>query len=285
MANLFILNFGTFVETHRFKALSMAADFTEVDLLDSTSPGPGGLVQKDGVQLRPFTGGSRVYSFYGLSPTVWTSQFTSGKSFTHEFKKWISNALESPVHCVYMTGHHWSHEGDLTSTLSWGHSQRVFHARFDMEKQTLEFGVHVDEDKEWIDVDTANLRTECKLVFGFGCDVASGSNSTKYQNFFKPSKPVICGWTTSISLPKSEKSSVNKRFFEYIDKYIALDPKKVPQTDRLIWLYDNDPMQLVKAWGWATKYWKQSRARARDRDGNFWKFKIKQNGWPEPVKA
>lgn len=41
-------------------------------------------------------------------------------------------------------------------------------------------------------------------------------------------------------------------------------------------------MELVKAWGWATKRWKPGRARARDKDGKFYKYKENRKGWPEP---
>jgi hypothetical protein len=278
VANLLLINFGTFAETHRFKALSAAGNFAEADALDSTKPGPGALVQENGVQQRPFVGGARVYSFYGLSKTVWQSQI-NGKTFKDEFKKWVENALANPIHCVYMTGHHWA-GGSVYTTLSWEEETKYFHARFDTDKGKLAFGVEGDR----VDIETANLRAECKIVFGFGCNVCTGGNSTKYQNFFSPSKPVTCGWTESIGVPKTEAKSVNKRFFEYLDKYIAKEAK-VGKTDRVVWIYDNDSMQLVKAWGWATKYWFQEQARARDKDGKFYKFKVNSKGWPEPVKA
>jgi hypothetical protein len=280
MANLLLINFGTFIETHRFKAFAAKSEFTATDLLDSTTPGPGELIQEKGVQHRPNVGGARVHSFYDLSSTVWKSKLSDGTAFKDAFKKWFENALSSPAHCVYMTGHHWG-AGDVYTTLSWGDDTTYFHARFDTDKQKLSFGVEGDR----VEIDTKNLRAECKLVFGFGCNVCTGSNSTKYQTFFSPSKPVLCGWDHSITLPKSEAKSVNKRFFEYLDIYIDKDPKKVPGKDRLIWFYDNDPFELVKAWGWATKHWKQSNARARDKDGTYYKFKVNKKGWPEPTKA
>jgi len=279
MANLLLLNFGTFIETNRFKALAAKGQFAETDLLDSTTPGPGELIQENGVQKRNVAGAS-AHSFQGLSKTVWKSQLSTNKAFKDEFKKWVERALGKPAHCVYMTGHHWSHENEF-AILSWEEETTFFHALFDTDKQTLEFGVRGD----LVEVDTANLRAECKLVFGFGCNVCGGSNSTKYQSFFKPSQPVICGWTESISLPKSEAKSVNKRFFEYLDIYAKDPDKKVPGTDRVIWYHDNESMQLVKAWGWATKLWKPDRARARDKDGKYYKYKVNSKGWPEPVKG
>lgn len=280
MSNLLYINFGTFIETHRFKALSAAGEFAATDLLDSTKPGPGELIQTGGVQNRPNVGGARVYSFYGLKSKVWKSKLSDGRRFKDAFKKWIEDALAAPAHCVYMTGHHWG-AGNVYTTLSWGEDTYHFHARFDTDKQKLFFGVEGDR----VEIDTTNLRAACKIVFGFGCNVCTGGNSTKYQNFFSPSKPVTCGWTESVSVPRSEKKSVNKRFFEYLNTYIATSKKKVPATDRVVWLYDNDPMELVKAWGWATKYFYQSQARSRDKDGKFFKFKVNAKGWPEPVKA
>lgn len=277
MANLLLLNFGTFIETNRFKALAAKGGFTEIDVLDSTNPGPGALIQKDGVR-KINVAGAAVHSFYGLSSTVWKSEIADDP-FKTEFKSWLDRALDKPVQCIYMTGHHWSH--DEFANLSWEEELKFFHARFDTDKQTLQFGVTGDR----VDVDTTNLRAECKLVFGFGCNVCGGSNSTKYQRFFQPSTPVICGWTESIALPKSEAQSVNKRFFGYLDIYAKEPARKVSPRDRVTWFHDNDSIELVKAWGWATKRWKQAQARARDKDGSFYKFKVNKKGWPEPVKV
>jgi hypothetical protein len=277
MANLLILNFGTFIETNRFKAYA-ATNFAEVDVMETT-PGPGDLIQTDGVRTVN-VGGAKVHSFYGLTATVWRSNLASGDAFKDEFKKWIDRALANPVHCVYMTGHHWSHENEF-AVLSWEEETKYFHALFDTSKQTLEFGISGNR----VPVDTTNLRAECKLVFGFGCNVCGGANSAKYQRFFSPSKPVVCGWTQSISLPKTEATSVNKRFFEYLDTFASDATRSVPASDRVTWFHANESMQLVKAWGWATKRWKPSLARARDKDGNYYKYKENAAGWPEPIKA
>lgn len=279
MSNLLILNFGTVIETHRFKALSAKGEFAATDMLNSTTPGPGELIQTKGVQLRPNVGGAEVFSFFGLASSVWKSTLSDGTTFKDAFKKWLEDALANPAHCVYMGGHHWS-GGSAATTLSWGEDTDHFHARFDTDKQELFFGVRGNR----VEIDTTNLRAECKIVFGFGCNVCTGGISKKYQDFFSPSKPVICGWTENFAAPRSESKSVNKRFFEYLDIYIA-GASSVPKTDRVTWLYDNDSMQLVKAWGWATKFVRQSQARARDKDGKHYKFKVNAKGWPEPVKA
>jgi hypothetical protein len=279
VANLLYINFCTFIESHRFKSLSAIGEFAATDMLDSTNPGAGELIQAGGVQQRPNVGGARVYSFYGLKSEIWKSTLSDGRSFKEVFQKWIESALSTPAHCVYMTGHHWA-GGSVYTTLSWGEDTSHFHVRFDTDKSKLYFGVERDR----IEIDTANLRAECKIVFGFGCNVCTGANSTKYQNFFSPSKPVTCGWTESVTVPREESKSVNKRFFAYLDTYYA-GATNVPNADRVIWLYDNDPMQLVKAWGWATKNFYQSQARARDKGGTLYKFKVNAKGWPEPVKA
>jgi hypothetical protein len=278
MSNLLILNFGTVIETHRFKALSAKGEFAATDMLDSTTPGPGDLIQPKGVQLRPTAGGAQVFSFYGLTSKVWKSTLPDGRTFKEAFKKWIEDAVANPAHCVYMGGHHWG--GTKSQFLSWGDDNDHFHAQFDTDTQELFFGVRGNH----IEIDTTKLRAECKIVFGFGCNVCTGGISKKYQDYFSPSKPVICGWTESFAAPRSESKSVNKRFFEYLDIYIA-GASSVPKKDRVVWLYDNDPMQLVKAWGWATKYIRQSQARARGQDGKHYKFKVNAKGWPEPVEA
>jgi hypothetical protein len=127
---------------------------------------------------------------------------------------------------------------------------------------------------------------------GLACGVSSPSlvnaaASQHYQKFFGVGrKPVVCGWNTSIGLPKSEKKSISKRFFEYIDIYAKGEKgKKLPATERLQWLYDNDSIRLVEAWGWATKFVHSSGARVRDKDGTYYSYKINKKGWPAPTKA
>ncbi|MGH6894584.1 MAG: hypothetical protein ACREEP_20245 [Dongiaceae bacterium] len=272
MASLLLLNFGTYAETHRFKALGRDRGFLDTDALDAASPGD--LVQSDGVQKRNDLG-AELYSFYGLSAKVWRSKL-SDDTFKAAFEKWMIEALKSPVHCIYIAGHHWT--GALHT--SWGEESSYFYAEFDTDKQQLLFGVSSDQ----IMLDTTTLRSECRLIVGFGCNVATAIHSQQYQSFFD-SRPVVLAWDQSIRIPKRSEPSVNERFFDFLETRATTDTR-VPKTDRLVWFYDNDSMQLVRAWGRATKNWFSGQARARDKDGNFYKFKKdKKTGEMEPVKA
>lgn len=273
MARLLLLNFGTFAETHRFKALANAGGYIEDDAFDAASPGD--LVQAGGVQRRSDLGAA-LYSFYGLTGAMWKSKLDSGTAFKDAFDTWARAALAQPVHAVYIAGHHWT--GSMH--MSWGEENSDFYAEFDPDKQVLAFGVSADR----IELDTQVLRSDCKLVVGFGCNVATAVRSAQYQSFFD-SRPVILAWDRSIAIPKRSQPSVNARFFQYLDGQAASNAK-VPKTERINWFYDHDSMQLVRAWGFATANWFADQARARDKDGAYYRFRLdKKTGDRVPERA
>lgn len=85
---------------------------------------------------------------------------------------------------------------------------------------------------------------------------------------------------------------MNKGFFDYLTTY-AKSNSKVPKSEKLTWFYDNEPMELVRAWGHGCLAYrkdatKQKRlwtnAHARNSDGEYYKFQFK-GGKAEPVKA
>jgi hypothetical protein len=142
-----------------------------------------------------------------------------------------------------------------------------------------------------VSVATANLRKSCLLVVGFGCNVAASNQSTRYQSYFMngANKPIVLGWKTTMAIPSGGGASVNARFFDYLAEY-AKKNSGVPQAERLTWFYDNQPMELIRAWGHgvlafkgsgASQLW--SGARARHHDGTYYRFEEKA-GVAEPVK-
>lgn len=272
MGRLLILNLGTFAETHRFKSAARDRGYLDEDAFDAASA--GGLVTDGGVQKRRDFG-SELYSFYEFSPDVWNSKFNGG-TYKDAFTAWCEAALQKPVHCVYLTGHHW---GGTDCYLSWTHSASDFNARFSTGHQVLNFGM----TGNYIDLDTKMLRSEIQLIVGFGCDVATKSISAKYRTFFD-SRPVILAWDATIRVPKRHEASVNEAFFDHLDAYATANGG--PAADRLDWFYKNNSMELVRAWGQATRTWFSSQARARDKDGKFYKFvRNKKTGTMDPVKA
>ena len=123
------------------------------------------------------------------------------------------------------------------------------------------------------------------------CDSIS---SYHYQRFFSNGarSPVLLGWNTTIAIPRAGEKSVNKGFFDYLARYWKTS-SYVPATGhRLSWLYEHDPMALIRAWGAGCAAYRESesaprlwtRARARDPDGAYWRFEWK-SGKAEPVKA
>ena len=284
MTNFLIVNFGTFAETNRFKAKAIDSGFVTTDLMDSSRP-PAGLISTKTGKIRTVRrAGVTTYSFYGLKQKNWRSKVKKSKLYRSEFKKWMDKVIDQPVHCVYLTGHHW---GNSILILSWADTIKEFHQATDSNKKKLEFGT--GSGRYMVDLNATKLKSECMVLMGFGCNVATGSNSLNYQKFFssKGKKPIVLGWERTISVPKqnaSLKRQVNHRFFDYLETY-AQKNSKVPAKDRIKWFYANEPMEIVKAWGYATSFWFRKRSRARDEKGDFYKFRYnKSTQVAEPVK-
>ena len=289
MSRLLLFNFGTYQETNRFKQRALADGFLGSDAMDDNAP-PGALTVAGGVQKRT-AAGATVRSFYGLRPDVWAGDASSGRRYSTEFQTWMASVLGGPVHCVYLTGHHevlgayaamyWDDEG-----------QRVFYMYLGKVGE-LVFGVLDKTTKQASDkmaIQTTNLRAECLLVVGFGCNVAAPNQSTRYQGYFAngAKKPIVLGWATSMGVP-SGGSSVNAGFFDYLADY-AKKNSSVPAKERLRWFYDNQPMEVIRAWGHGVFALQgkagetlRTGARARHHDGTYYRFEPK-NGRAEPVK-
>jgi hypothetical protein len=277
MSRLVLFNFGTFQETNRFKARAISDNVLEKDATDDAAPGV--LVRDNGMRTVNAVGVT-TYSFYGLTPATWKRK-VDDKPYWELFKAWLEKLLASPVHGVYLTGHHhdkhmwWSDET---------HSVDLW-----METDgRLRFGT--TDKATAAEVDTKTLKSECMLVVGFGCNICTASYSLHYQGYFgsAPRKPVVLGWDTTISIPRAGKS-VNATFFDALNAYAASN-SKVPARERLQWLFEYEPMEIVRAWGQgAYEQRKQSNrlwthARARGKDGNFYRYEEK-GGRAEPVKV
>ena len=82
---------------------------------------------------------------------------------------------------------------------------------------------------------------------------------------------------------------MNAGFFDHLASYVKRT-KGVPPSNRLAWFYDNQPMELIRAWGHGLLGLPESAkalregARARHSDGTYYRFEFK-NGRAEPVKA
>lgn len=290
MSRLLLVNFGTFRETHRFKQRMIADGFLTTDAMED--PVPGALVRQGGVQKRT-SEGADVRSFYGLRPDVWRSQVSPGRSFSTAFKAWMEKVLAGGVNCVYLTGHH-AVDDKGNAAMYWDDKSNEIVYMFLGRSGELVFGT-LDQAKkkaaDQVSLATANLRKACVLVVGFGCNVAATNQSIRYQSYFMngSSKPIVLGWKTTMAIPSGGGASVNARFFDYLAEH-AKKNSSVPQSERLTWFYDNQPMELIRAWGHsvlafrgsgASKLW--DGARARHHDGTYYRFEEKA-GAAEPVK-
>jgi hypothetical protein len=277
MSRLLLVNFGTFQETNRFKKLAIDIGMLEKDATDDAPPGV--LVRSNALRTVNALGVT-TYSLYGLRPATWKLT-VSGKPYWQQFKEWLDKLLASPIHAVYLTGHH-----------------RDFRMWWSDDEDSVDLYMNTDgrlrfatpEAATAAEVETRTLKSECMLVVGFGCNIATASHSEHYQRYFgsAPRKPVVLGWDTTISIP-SAGTSVNQGFFDAINAYAASNTK-VPANGRLQWLYEHEPLEIVRAWGQGTyahrntsrRLW--TSARARGKDGAFYSFEVR-NGRAEPVPA
>jgi hypothetical protein len=282
-------DFGTFAETNRFKQRMLDDGFVATDAMYDDPP--TGLLKAKG--MREVSNVGKTYSFYGLTPETWKAKVTTGRDYSAEFEDWMKKVLAKAIHCVYLAGHH------RDMLMWWAPESAAIDVYMSLENDgVLEFGIHdwnADTRSNAVKLDTTKgLQAECLLAIGSGCNVCTGGNSSHYQSFFKngAKKPIVLGWDTKIQIPGSNEKSVNNGFFDYLATY-AKSNSKVPKSEKLKWFYDNEPMELVRAWGngclaYRTDKTKQKRlwtnAHARNFDGEYYKFQFK-DGNAEPVKA
>jgi hypothetical protein len=289
VSRLLLFNFGTFQETNRFKQRALGDGFLGSDAMDDNAP-PAALTVTGGVQ-KLAVAGATVRSFHGLRTDVWSGKTPSKRPYSTEFQTWMNKMLAGPVHCVYLTGHH--AVLGAYAVMYWDNEEKRVVYMYLGKVGELVFGVLDLTKKQTFDtvaIETANLRAECLLVVGFGCNVAASNQSNRYQAYFAngAKKPIVLGWATSMSVP-SGGASVNAGFFDYLADY-AKKNSGVPATERLRWFYDNQPMELIRAWGRGVFALQgkaadtlRKGARARHHDGTYYRFEVK-DGVAEPVK-
>lgn len=283
-----IFSFGTFKETNRFKTESFRKGFFDTDVLFNSDPTE--LLHRDGVGLVQMAGAESVFRLFRTEPEdeadaekqrakskrLWKKTLSGGDTYRVKFEEWVNAALQDDIDCLYLTGHHWT----PTST-SFNLSNGVFGKsfRFTGEKANTDVNIGYDGSLDLI-FDIKPIRNQCKLIFGFGCDVATAEASLIYQDVFGRGAndvPVVCGWNTTVGLPAWNQAdrSPNVRYFEFLESFAAanVDPAH-PPANLLQWFYDNHPMELVRAWGHATQRWIKNAARARGKDGKLYKFKL-----------
>jgi hypothetical protein len=288
VSRLLIWSFGTKEETNRFKARAIGDGFLGADAMDE--PAPRSLRIGGGMQSVQ-KAGTTTWSFYGLRPGVWAAPLSTGRPYHEEFGRWIRQVLAAPVHCLYLNGHH-EIDAKHHATMYWDKDGKEIFYLF-MGTGDVVFGTVDKTTKQAANkvmLETKNLRAECLLLVGFGCNVAAPNQSLHYQSYLgEARKPIVLGWATEMETP-SGGLSMNLRFFDYLKEY-ATKRGNVPPGDRLRWFYENEPFQLVRAWGYAAlgfqgggqkSLWEG--ARARNVDGTYYRFEAKE-GRAEPVKA
>lgn len=286
MSRLLTLNMGTFAETARFKQRALADGYLASDAMYDDPP--GALVRAKG--MREVSSDAKLYSFWGLQNATWQGNLAAGRTYASEFEAWMNTLLAKTVNAVYLAGHH-------AGQMMWwvdSYSGNTFWYMSMETVGTLEFGiVEFDTDKrtDVVKIKTDKLQDGCLLVVGSGCNICSGGSSSHYQRFFAngAKKPLVLGWDTTIAIPKQSAPSINKGFFDHLAAYWKAS-SSVPATGhRLQWLYDNDPMELIRAWGAGCAAYRKSssakrmwsNAHARHPDGTFYKFEWK-GGKAEP---
>jgi hypothetical protein len=288
VSRLLMLNFNTFEETGAFKQRLLGDGFVGTDAMDEDKPGP--LARPGGIWA--VKAPTKFYSFRRLYRRTWEGELSPGRAYSAEFETWMKKVLARTIDCVYLSGHH-------RRLMMWWVDDYPKHKFFYMSMENvwrLEFGVidwpNQKRRSKVIKLSAARLRDGCMLVVGSGCNVCN--YSIHYQSFFKnvARKPLVLGWDTTMWIPRIEdgEDSVNGRFFDYLAAY-AKSNAKVPKSDKLKWFYENEPMELVRAWGHGVLTYKDkgqkrlwTNARARNVDGQLYGFED-QDGKAEPVRV
>jgi hypothetical protein len=287
MTRLLTLNFGTFLETSRFKQRALADGYVDTDAMYDNPP--GALVRARG--MREVSGAAKLYSFWGLEKATWEGNLAAGRTYASEFETWMTTVLSTTVDAVYLAGHH-------SGQKMWWVKRYKGNTFFYMSMETvgmLEFGII-----EWntgtrttvVSVNADQLRTGCLLVIGSGCNICAGGDSSYYQRFFANGslKPLVLGWESTIAIPPASEPSINKGFFDHLAAYWKAS-SVVPATGhRLSWLYSYDPMELIRAWGTGCSAYRThsssrrlwTNAHARHPDGTYYRFEWRA-GKAEPV--
>jgi hypothetical protein len=289
MTRLLTLTMGTFLETGRFAQRALGDGYLETDAMQADPP--GALVRPRG--MREVTAGASLYSFYGLQNATWKGNLAAGRTYAASFEAWMDTILSQTIDAVYLSGHH-------SGQMMWWVDNYAGNTFWYMSMETagtLEFGIvewDTDARTNVVKVKTDKLQDGCLLVIGSGCNICSASSSYHYQRYFAngAKSPVLLGWNTTIAIPRAGDPSINTGFFDHLAGYWKAS-SSVPATGhRLSWLYKNDPMELIRAWGTGCAAYRAStsnkrlwtNARARDPDGKYYKFEW-TSGKAEPVKV
>lgn len=268
-----IVNFGTFFETSRFKASAFKNGFLDTDVMLNDDPTRLLIDKKAGIVLKG-TPDLPVLSMFHLNAKTWESNLGTSsdpEKYRKVFEEWLAKSLVDGIDCLYLTGHSWAHDEQDRYTVS----SDEFHDSFMFTGRRNQSDFEVGPGGKREKFSTAKIKSNCKLIFGFGCKVATSHASEQYQTVFGRGDndfPVICGWNDSMSIPGHNQNSVIERYFEYLSKFA--EANNGPKENRLEWFYMTHPLELVKAWGFATHVKGKSRARARGKDGILRKMKF-----------
>ncbi|MGY1582043.1 hypothetical protein [Streptomyces sp. MN13] len=285
MTSFLLFNFGTFTETNRFKKRALDSALVGQDLMD-TFP-PRGLLVPEGVRSCSAAGTTTI-SFLGLTLDTWKSSVGAGaaaKRFSQVFQRWMSDVVGGGPDVVYLAGHQsgqrmWWQDVDPNWVTDF---TDLAHVSF----QQHNHATHAPSEQ--VSCDSSPFRKQCKLVFGFGCNICQGGNLSHYQEYFRngANKPVFLGWNGKILIPRNDWPSINNAFFDALDAHASAAGSGAPATDRIDWFYASQQSHLISAWGTAVaayrghaqkRLWQSARAVASD--GKVFKF-----GFDEKTKT
>lgn len=282
MTSLMMLNCSTFRESAAFKARALSSGLVGEDLMD-THPPRAGLVGAHPRVATVSDADNSLLSFYYLTPGIWRSRIGTGraaKTFSTVFGEWLSDIARSSPEVVYLAGHHGSH-------MLWGKDDgwRVdFNDKNHLGFQTYDNKAPVGR----VSVPTDPFLRNCKLLLGFGCNIAATTVAAYYRQYFHSGArfPVVLGWAGTVSLPTRKEPSIVDAFFDTLDAFAADPRRTIPATDRIDWFYRQlGQPELVAAWGEAVKAYgnREPRrlltdARAIVNNGTVYRFGVDKSG-------
>jgi hypothetical protein len=275
---LLMLNFGTFRETNIFAHELLNQGFALYDSTNGSRPA--------GLSLRVVEGDTKVFSLYSLGAKQWTEQ-SAGLAYPERFRRWIQGVVDTEPEVVYLTGHHAPVEiGGFMLANDWPEDKIRFAGQFLANGKGMVFGPMTGPLAA---VDLAPCTRACRLVVGFGCNVAKSSAAQFYQRVFCAGarRSIVLGWSRTMTIPTRGQGSVNREFFRRLAAIPGVEGHSIGDV------CERWPAEVIAAWGNAVATYQGgspvqsdllSAAAARDANGVQYTFALKA-GVVRPVPS
>jgi hypothetical protein len=196
----------------------------------------------------------------------WRKPFIRNGSVESEFEKWLKPHVESPCHCLLLSGHH-SRLGDDGGPVLWGaedtrSSRHRYFTAFVPGEGTkgskkipvLTLKGHPYQAGSAVvrggPFNCAETLKSCRLIVIIGCNGASeGALWQGWAAMASGIKPLVLGWHGVHGMPRDRfaNETFSQEFWRLLK---ALSDAKSPTLEKIC---ENNPEGVIQAWGAALK--------------------------------